>query len=433
MPTKLRARPTNSAREGDPSAAAREWAHPSGQFCTAPIPHLAYLEINEPAHLSLRQIDCSAGPVSLCRGMEQGFQMLFDSRPFTSRKSGATDLEYRRTLAQAIVDTVREPLLVLDQDLRVVAASRSFCLTFRVNRQDTQGRLLYALGGGQWDIPALRALLEKIIPEHGELEAYQVEHEFPEIGRRVMLLNAREVVYQGSNHRTLLLAIEDITQRRATERRLQQLLGHKELLVQEMQHRIGNSLQIVASILRLKADTAPSEETRVHLYDAHARVMAAAAAQQHLHATGGDEPVAAAPYLSKLCATLGGSMISDDRAVSIEVLSDAASLSSTEAVSIGLIVTESVLNALKHAFTPDMKNGRIVVTYKADARTWKLSIADNGTGKRKRPPDDHAGLGTNIVNALAEQLNARVDIVSSPRGTTVSVVRAAGTRLLHAA
>ncbi len=88
-------------------------------------------------------------------------------------------IEDARALAQAIVDTVREPLLVLDKDLRVVAASRSFYLTFRVNRQDTQGQLLYSLGDGQWDIPALRALLEKIAPEHGELDGYEVEHDVP--------------------------------------------------------------------------------------------------------------------------------------------------------------------------------------------------------------------------------------------------------------
>ena len=92
----------------------------------------------------------------------------------------------RNPLAQAIVDTVREPLLVLDEDLRVVAASRSFYLTFRVNRQDTQGRMLYALGNGQWDIPALRELLEKIVPERGELDGYEVRHAFPDIGERVI-------------------------------------------------------------------------------------------------------------------------------------------------------------------------------------------------------------------------------------------------------
>jgi chemotaxis protein methyltransferase CheR len=117
-----------------------------------------------------------------------------------------------RALAQAIVDTVREPLLVLDKDLRVIAASRSFYLTFRVTRQETQGRLLYALGDGQWDIPALRAILEKIAPEHGVMEGYEVEHVFPIIGLRVMLLNARKVYYEGNNHTTiLLLHLENVT------------------------------------------------------------------------------------------------------------------------------------------------------------------------------------------------------------------------------
>jgi PAS domain-containing protein len=123
--------------------------------------------------------------------------------------------------------------------LRVVAASRSFYLTFRVRRQDTQGRMLYALGDGQWDIPALRALLEKIAPEHGELDGYEVRHAFPEIGERVMLLNARKVFYEGNNHSTILLGFEDITERRAAEREMQLLLEQKDLLLQEMQHRIA--------------------------------------------------------------------------------------------------------------------------------------------------------------------------------------------------
>jgi PAS domain-containing protein len=79
-------------------------------------------------------------------------------------------------LAQAIVDTVSEPVLVLDRALRVIAASRSFYSTFKVSPEDTQGSLLYALGDGQWDLPKLRVLLEKIIPEQGEIQSYEVEH-----------------------------------------------------------------------------------------------------------------------------------------------------------------------------------------------------------------------------------------------------------------
>src|ERR1700732_4603932 len=92
------------------------------------------------------------------------------------------------TLAHAIVDTFGDPLIVLYQGLRCVRASRSFYLTFKVNADDTQGKLLYDLGDGQWDIPKLRLLLGKILPEQGAMEDYEVEHDFPSIGQRTMLL-----------------------------------------------------------------------------------------------------------------------------------------------------------------------------------------------------------------------------------------------------
>ena len=170
--------------------------------------------------------------------------------------------EEARAFAQAIVDTVREPFLVLDQDLRVLAASRSFYSTFEVSPEDTQGRLLYALGDGQWDIPGLRLLLEKIVPERGVMEDYEVEHVFPDIGQRTMLLNARKVFYEGGSHTTILLGIEDVTAQRILEREKDELLKDKDVLFEELQHRVSNSLQIIASILLMKARVVQSEETR---------------------------------------------------------------------------------------------------------------------------------------------------------------------------
>jgi chemotaxis protein methyltransferase CheR len=328
------------------------------------------------------------------------------------------------SLARAIVDTVREPVLVLDQDLRVVAASRSFYLKFRVSREDTQGQLIYDLGDGQWDIPGLRALLEKIAPDDAVLEGYEVEHEFPEIGRRIMLLDARKVFYDSNGHTTLLLAIEDVTERRAAEREVQHLLRQKELLLEEMQHRTANSLQIIASILLLKARTVQSEETRLHLHEAHERVISVAAVQQLLHASARGNPIAIGPYLSKLCATLARSMIGESRAVSMQVVANAGTVSCSDAVSIGLIVTEAVINALKHAFPTDKPDGRIVVAYHVEGPNWTLSIGDNGIGRPKESSGDtKAGLGTSIVNALAQQLDARVNVTGGPKGgTTVRVV-----------
>ncbi len=192
------------------------------------------------------------------------------------------DLDDASALAQAIVDTIRDPLLVLDQNLRVVTANRAFYLTFKMNSQDIHGQPIYAMSDGQWDIPELRLLLEDVGPQHAVMEAYEVEWDFPIIGRRTMLLNAREVFNQRNSQKLILVAIEDVTDRCAAARQTTELLQQKETLLQEMQHRVANSLQIIASILLLKAQTVQSEETRLHLRDAHQRVMSVATVQQQL-------------------------------------------------------------------------------------------------------------------------------------------------------
>jgi chemotaxis protein methyltransferase CheR len=336
-----------------------------------------------------------------------------------------TDIADAFALAQAIVDTVHEPVLVFDKDLRVIAASRSFYSVFKVSPQDTQGRLLYELGDGQWDIPRLRLLLEKIIPEQGVMEDYEVEHEFPGVGHRTMLLNARQVFYEGGADTTILLGIEDVTGQRASEREKEELLRQKDVLLEEMQHRVANSLQIIASIILMKARTVQSEETRLHLQDAHSRVMSIAAVQEHLHSTGGVGPVEMTPYLAKLCETLATSMIGDFRPIALKVSGEGGSAPSRQAECLGLIVTELVMNALKHAFPNHRSDGQITVTYDVAGMDWKLSITDNGIGR----PDGvfaqaKSGLGTSIVKALAHQLGAQVETVAGPTGTTVSITRA---------
>ena len=331
------------------------------------------------------------------------------------------------SLAEAIVDTVREPLVVLDRDLRVIAASRSFYRTFAAEPRNTQGRKLYELGDGQWNIPALRTVLEDVIPKHRTVEAYEVEHEFPTIGRRVMLLNARQVFDEDGLGSALLVAIEDVTQRRDAEREKDELLRQKEVLLQEMQHRVANSLQIIASILLLKARTVQSEEICLHLHDAHQRVMSVATVQQQLQASGLNESIEIGPYLSKLCDSLAKSMVGERRPLSIKVqATSGGAATSSEAVSLGLIVTELVINALKHAF-PSGETGEILVGYDARGPDWPLSVSDNGAGSgdvsAERP---HTGLGTSIVEALARQLDAIVQKSGGPQGTTVSIVASTG-------
>jgi chemotaxis protein methyltransferase CheR len=342
-----------------------------------------------------------------------------------SERAPFLDDDSGHALAQAIVDTIREPLLVLDKDLRVVTANRSFYLTFTMNRQDVQGRPLYALGNGQWNIPELRLLLENIAPQHAVMEAYEVEQEFAGIGRRTMLLNARKVFYKDNSHSTILLGIEDITGRRARELELRDLLEQKEMLLQEMQHRVANSLQIIASILLIKARTVRSEETRLHLEDAHQRVMSVAAVQQQLHVSEPSATIELGPYLSRLCETLAASIIGDRRPISLQVHVQDGSASSSQAVSLGLIVTELLINAIKHAFPGDRMGGIVNVAYDVAGPNWRLSVSDDGIGKPMGHSDKpNPGLGTTIVEALARQLDARVDVVMDPQGTTVSITHA---------
>ncbi|MDQ6656255.1 MAG: ATP-binding protein, partial [Verrucomicrobiota bacterium] len=134
----------------------------------------------------------------------------------TERRRSEADLKAIETYAQNIVDTVREPLLILDGTLRVRSGNRAFYQTFQVSLEETENRLIYELGNGQWDIPALRTLLEDIVPKSSVFNDFELEHDFPTLGRRVMLLNARKL--QAGHHGELLvLAMEDVTERRRAE------------------------------------------------------------------------------------------------------------------------------------------------------------------------------------------------------------------------
>ena len=131
----------------------------------------------------------------------------------TKRIQAEADIEEAQKLAESIVNTVREPLIVLDGALKIVSVSRSFYQNFHVTPEDTLGRQLYELGNHQWDIPKLRELLETILPRDQVFEGFEVEHDFPAIGKRKMLLNARRITSKTGETQLILLAIEDVTER----------------------------------------------------------------------------------------------------------------------------------------------------------------------------------------------------------------------------
>jgi chemotaxis protein methyltransferase CheR len=332
--------------------------------------------------------------------------------PFADTKLG-------NALTRAIVDTIHEPFLVLDADLRIIVASRSFYSKFRVTKEETQGELFYEIGGGQYDIPALRHFLKNIIPEHAVLKEYKIVQDFEAIGRRTMLLSAREVVYENSLRRHLLITIGDITGQELLEEEKEKLSKQKDIMIREMKHRMANSLQLIASILILKSDAVESPEVKTHLQDAHQRIMSIATVEKFLDTTSLNEEVEVGPYLVGLCESLSKSMINPTKPLTLVVESEGGMTSASDGINLGLITAELVINALKHAF-PEGQTGKIVVSYTTSKREWVLAVKDDGTGI-VIDPNRKEGLGTAIVQSLARQLGAVVDVKTGPKGTTVSI------------
>lgn len=342
------------------------------------------------------------------------------------------------SLALALVSSSSTPLLLLDGDLSVIAASLSFCEAFEIDPSSVAGRPLFALGDGAWDVPQLRVLLGATARGDADIQAYEMDLKSAGRETRRLVLNVKKLDYGDSGHVRLVVAALDLTEARAAEKLRDDLLYEKDsllrekgILLQEVQHRVANSLQIIASVLLQSARKVQSEETRVHLEDAHNRVMSIASVQQQLAVSRlGD--VALRPYLEQLCQSLGASMIRDRDQLSIEVDADDSATSADISVSLGLIVTELVINALKHAF-PGHREGKIVVAYRGAPSSWSLTVSDNGVGMPKDAESAKAGLGTSIVQALAAQLQAELKVSDVGPGTKVAVVHTRSSGIAAAA
>ncbi|MDP2116125.1 MAG: sensor histidine kinase [Brevundimonas sp.] len=330
------------------------------------------------------------------------------------------DFDGTSSLALAVVGSSTAPLVLLDGGLNVLAASGSFFRTFQVDPAGTTGESLFALGGGEWNLPRLRSLLTSTLSGAADVDAYEIDLKSDHLGVRSLLLSAHLLAWGDGSHVRVLLGVSDVTDARANEKLKDDLLREKAILLQEVQHRVANSLQIIASVILQSARKTRSEETRTHLTDAHSRVMSVASLQQQLAVSRLGE-VGLKAYLEQLCLSLGASMIQDHDQLSVHVDCDDSTVNADTSVSLGLIVTELVINALKHAF-PGGLHGRITVSYNGHGPNWTLSVADDGVGMPRDAASATPGLGTSIVDALANQLKARVQVVGGHPGTTVSVI-----------
>jgi two-component sensor histidine kinase len=333
-------------------------------------------------------------------------------------------VDQRESLAVALVATVREPFAILSRDLHIVAANHPFRAIFQAGFTNEAD---FAFGDShiaQWDLSTLE-ILRTVLAQNSVIEGRQIDFDVPEVGRRRMRLNARQARGEAGGETLLLVGLEDMTVTRGFEDLHAARQAEQKMLLDEVHHRVANSLQIIASLLLLKARAVQSTETRQHLHDIHHRLISLATVQRQLSVSRPGSEVELGPYLKTLCESLAESMVADRQTVSITTSSAGGTIKSEDAVSFGLIVTELVINSLKHGF-PDGRNGHIEVDFVRDGADWRLSVSDDGVGRPIAPAIGvRSGLGTSIVEALARNLGAKVEIGLPGRGATTGVVHPA--------
>ncbi|KAF0178188.1 MAG: signal transduction histidine kinase [Alphaproteobacteria bacterium] len=316
-------------------------------------------------------------------------------------------------LTQSIVDTIRDPLVVLEDNMTIVIASKAFLTMFGTTEAETRGRRVSDLGQHQWDVPALRNLMDKVLPENTPIESFEIEDDFPGLGRRVFNLNARKVSQPGNHAHRMLLVFEDVTDRKQRER-------DAVTLANEISHRIKNNLQIVVGLIayEVKWTAAPC----VIGYKAmQARIAAIAQLYDLISQSSHGPTVAIAAYLREIAKAMAASLLGDSSGVDIEVQAEALEIDSDRAVPFGLLVNELATNAIKHAF-PDGR-GHIVLRVARVGDEIELTVADDGIGMdaadHARSPDKH---GADYVAIFLRQLGGRtIPAASDAPGTTVTV------------
>ncbi len=291
---------------------------------------------------------------------------------------------------------------------------------FAISPDAIEGLGLANIGNGEWDVPQLHSLLRATLASNAAVDAYEMDLVRDGHEKACVVVNAQRLDLGGDQRSMIALTIMDITSARLAAKLKDALVQEKQVLLQELQHRVANSLQIIASVLMQSARRVQSDETRTHLYSAHSRVMSIATLQKQLAVTSNNE-VELRPYLKDLCASIGASMIDDAGCVTLTSTADDSKATANVSVSLGLIVTELVINALKHAF-PDDQSGSVTVDYGATGDGWTLNVEDDGVGIAAGDGQGTPGLGTGIVDALAKQLGATVTTSNGKPGTKVSVV-----------
>jgi PAS domain S-box-containing protein len=331
------------------------------------------------------------------------------------RAKEAAEAESKRNwqLTQSIVDTIRDPLVVLEHDMTIMTASKAFLTIFGITEAETHGRRVSELGQHQWDVPALRHLMEKVLPENKPIESFEIEDTFPGLGRRVFNLNARKISQPGNHAHRMLLVFEDITDRKQRERDALSLTN-------EISHRIKNNLQVIVGLIAYEAKwtAAPC----VQGYKAmQGRIGAIAQLYDLISQSSRGRTIAVDAYLREIVKAMSASLLGNMSGIEIEVKAEPLEIDPDRAVPFGLLVNELATNAIKHAFPHG--TGHLMLSVEQVGDQIELIVADDGVGmKDKGSAKVPEKRGSDYVAIFVRQLGGTiVPSVSEGPGTIVKI------------
>lgn len=317
-------------------------------------------------------------------------------------------------LTQSIVDTIRDPLVVLETDMTVVTASKAFLTMFGITQAEARGRKVSELGQHQWDVPALRHVMDKVLPENKPFENFEIEDTFPVLGRRVFNLNARKISQPGNHAHRMLLVFEDITDRKQRER-------DALTLTNEISHRIKNNLQIIVGLIAYEVRSTPKPCVQGYR-SMQMRIGAIAQLYDLISHSSRGGAVAVDGYLKEIAKSISASLLGNASKIRIDVKAESIEIDPESAVPFGLLVNELATNAIKHAFPTG--TGRVVLSARTVDADVELTVADDGIGfitpEAAKSPEKRGG---DYVAIFVRQLGGTIVPSASEAAGTIVTIR----------
>ena len=395
----------------------RQWDIPALRtLLESVIPHRASVEGFEVEHdfptIGRRTMLVNARKI-FRNGEHDGF-ILLAIEDVSEERAARKESNRNWLLTKSIVDTIRDPLVVLENDMTLVTASKAFLTIFGITQAEAHGRRVSELGQHQWDVPALRHLLDKVLPENKPIENFEIEDNFPGLGRRVFNLNARKILQPGNHAHRILLVFEDITDRKQRERDAQ-------MLTNEISHRIKNNLQIVVGLIAYEIKWAVAASVP-GLKAMQARIGAIADLYDLLSHSSRGRAVAVDAYLQEIAKSMSAGLLGALSGIKISVSAAPLEIDPDRAVPFGLLVNELATNAIKHAF-PGGK-GHLTLSVEQVGEEIELTVADDGIGiKDKTAAKLPEKRGSDYVAIFVRQLGGTITKTSTEGNGTVIKIR----------